>query len=103
MSGQLVPRPTTAIERFVSSRERSIARRQTEVAACYETGEALMRDLRIKNGFQLADHACERLSRLDRTIFELSHDNPGLEMDMRALQRSVLRGVAGIIGDYMDR
>jgi hypothetical protein len=85
------------------SREIRSLQRRTTLAMAHEDAEVLVREVRIRNGFALAQHTMDRLAILDRVVTELSHDNPGLEMALRAIERSVGLQAGDLIADYMGR
>jgi predicted nucleic acid-binding protein len=101
MSSDLVPRVGAVVR--ANSREIRTLQKQTTLVVAHEDAEALVREVRIRNAYQLAHHTVDRAAILNRVVMELSHDNPGLEMMLRAIEREVGLQAGDLIADYLRR
>jgi hypothetical protein len=59
--------------------------------------------VRIRNGLHLLECSVVGLAMVDGLITNVSHDRPGLEMTLRALQQDVAIGIGSTIREYMTR
>jgi hypothetical protein len=59
--------------------------------------------LRIENGYALAEHTVMRSTQLDRQITQNTRDNPGLEVGLRGVRENVDYAATQIIMRYMLR
>jgi hypothetical protein len=101
VSSDLVARNGAVVR--ANSREVRALQKQTTLVVTREDAEALVRDVRIRNAYQLAHHTVDRAAILNRVVTEISHDNPGLEMMLRSIEREVGLQAGDLIADYLRR
>jgi hypothetical protein len=99
--GDLIQRTTEALVPYESREIRSLRRQGTYVRARQDE-DALLRANRIDNGFRLGHHTARKIAALNTENTSLSHDNPALELTLRALEQVLALGAVDLIADYMS-
>jgi hypothetical protein len=102
VSGELVPREQSGgMMRALQNRELGRVQRQLEVGMAQENGRAIMVQARLQNGSKLTYQAVQAAKMVHSSITDAAKDDPGLEMELRALEAALVKGMEFNIFQYM--
>jgi hypothetical protein len=103
MNDSIVPYTGGLAQRGRTARGLAEISSVTTLAEAREDSLARLADVRIANGCVLLERTVLRFAALDGLISSVSHDRPGLEMTLRAIQQDVGMATAGVIRGYVQR
>jgi hypothetical protein len=94
------------VSRKTSRELQQLTDRAAAERAAIQAGEgsaSYLAHQRISNGYDLAEHAYNRATRLNRLVNETSRDNTSLELTGRRLEAACELGACDLVIRYMGR